>query len=185
MSNPSVREVVDALNGKVLFGEHLLEGIVGSFSVGAMQLRNYLTNIGPDNLVITPGDRADIILGVLQANKSASYPRMVGIVLTGGLLPEESIIKLIEGLDDIIPIISVEENTFKAANKIGRINCKIRPGDQTKIQLSLETFYKHIDADLLIQKVTSFTSKGITPKMFQYNLLKKAKNDRKHIVLPE
>jgi phosphate acetyltransferase len=177
--------VVDALNGKVLFGEHLLEGIVGSFSVGAMQLRNYLTNIGPDNLVITPGDRADIILGVLQAHKSASYPRMVGIVLTGGLLPEESIIRLIEGLDDIIPIISVEENTFKAANKIGRINCKIRPGDQTKIQLSLETFYKHIDADLLIQKVTNFTSKGITPKMFQYNLLKKAKNVRKHIVLPE
>lgn len=185
LSNPSVREVVDALNGKVLFGEHLLEGIVGSFSVGAMQLRNYLTNIGPDNLVITPGDRADIILGVLQAHKSASYPRMVGIVLTGGLLPEESIIRLIEGLDDIIPIISVEENTFKAANKIGRINCKIRPGDQTKIQLSLETFYKHIDADLLIQNVTNFTSKGITPKMFQYNLLKKAKNVRKHIVLPE
>lgn len=185
LSNPSVREVVDALNGKVLFGEHLLDGIVGSFSVGAMQLRNYLTNIGPDNLVITPGDRADIILGVLQAHKSASYPRMVGIVLTGGLLPEESIIKLIEGLDDIIPIISVEENTFKAANKIGRINCKIRPGDQTKIQLSLETFYKHIDADLLIQNVTNFTSKGITPKMFQYNLLKKAKKVRKHIVLPE
>jgi phosphate acetyltransferase len=49
----------------------------------------------------------------------------------------------------------------------------------------LETFYKHIDADLLIQKVTNFTSKGITPKMFQYNLLKKAKNVRKHIVLPE
>lgn len=185
LSNPSVREVVDALNGNVLFGEHLLDGIVGSFSVGAMQLRNYLTNIGPDNLVITPGDRADIILGVLQAHKSASYPRMVGIVLTGKLLPEDSIIKLIEGLDDIIPIISVEENTFKAANKIGRINCKIRPGDQTKIQLSLETFYKHIDADLLIQNVTNFTSKGITPKMFQYNLLKKAKKVRKHIVLPE
>ena len=185
LSNPSVREVVDAINGKVLFGEHLLDGIVGSFSVGAMQLRNYLTNIGPDNLVITPGDRADIILGVLQAHKSASYPRMVGIVLTGGLLPEESIIRLIKGLDDIIPIISVEENTFKAANKIGRINCKIRPGDQIKIQLSLETFHKHIDADLLIQNVTNFTSKGITPKMFQYNLLKKAKKVRKHIVLPE
>lgn len=185
LSNPSVREVVDSLNGKVLFGEHLLDGIVGSFSVGAMQLRNYLNHIHPDNLVITPGDRADIILGVLQAHKSANYPRMVGIVLTGGLVPEDSIIKLIEGLDDIIPIISVEENTFKAANKIGRINCKIRPTDQTKIQLSIETFYKHIDADLLIKKVTNFTSKGITPKMFQYNLLKKAKKVRKHIVLPE
>ncbi len=185
LSNPSVREVVEALNGKVLFGEHLLDGIVGSFSVGAMQLHNYLTHIGQNNLVITPGDRADIILGVLQAHKSASYPRMVGIILTGGLIPEESILKLIEGLDDIIPIISVEENTFKAANKIGRINCKIRPDETTKIQLSLETFYKYVDSDLLIENVTNFTSKGITPKMFQYNLLKKARKVRKHIVLPE
>jgi|688.fasta_scaffold00047_63 phosphate acetyltransferase len=185
LSNPSVREVVEALNGKVLFGEHLLDGIVGSFSVGAMQLHNYLTHIGQNNLVITPGDRADIIIGVLQAHKSASYPRMVGIILTGGLIPEESILKLIEGLDDIIPIISVEENTFKAANKIGRINCKIRPDDTTKIQLSLETFYKYVDSDLLIENVTNFTSKGITPKMFQYNLLKKARKVRKHIVLPE
>lgn len=185
LSNPSVREVVEALNGKVLFGEHLLDGIVGSFSVGAMQLHNYLTHIGQNNLVITPGDRADIILGVLQAHKSASYPRMVGIILTGGLIPEESILRLIEGLDDIIPIISVEENTFKAANKIGRINCKIRPDETTKIQLSLETFYKYVDSDLLIENVTNFTSKGITPKMFQYNLLKKARKVRKHIVLPE
>lgn len=185
LSNPSVREVVEALNGKVLFGEHLLDGIVGSFSVGAMQLHNYLTHIGQNNLVITPGDRADIIIGVLQAHKSASYPRMVGIILTGGLIPEESILKLIEGLDDIIPIISVEENTFKAANKIGRINCKIRPDETTKIQLSLETFYKYVDSDLLIENVTNFTSKGITPKMFQYNLLKKARKVRKHIVLPE
>lgn len=185
LSNPSVREVVEALNGKVLFGENLLEGIVGSFSVGAMQLHNYLTHIGQNNLVITPGDRADIIIGVLQAHKSASYPRMVGIVLTGGLIPEESILRLIEGLEDIIPIISVEENTFKAANKIGRINCKIRPGDTTKIQISLETFYKYVDSDLLIENVTNFTSKGITPKMFQYNLLKKARKVRKHIVLPE
>jgi phosphate acetyltransferase len=185
LSNPSVREVVEALNGKVLFGEHLLDGIVGSFSVGAMQLHNYLTHIGQNNLVITPGDRADIIIGVLQAHKSASYPRMVGIVLTGGLVPEESILKLIDGLDGIIPIISVAENTFKTANKIGRINCKIRPDDEVKIQLSLQTFYNHIDSDLLIQNVTNFTSKGITPKMFQYNLLKKAKSIRKHIVLPE
>lgn len=185
LSNPSVREVVEALNGKVLFGEHLLDGIVGSFSVGAMQLHNYLTHIGQNNLVITPGDRADIIIGVLQAHKSNSYPRMVGIVLTGGLVPEESILKLIDGLDGIIPIISVAENTFKTANKIGRINCKIRPDDEVKIQLSLQTFYNHIDSDLLIQNVTNFTSKGITPKMFQYNLLKKAKSIRKHIVLPE
>jgi phosphate acetyltransferase len=185
LSNPSVREVVEALNGKVLFGEHLLDGIVGSFSVGAMQLHNYLTHIGQNNLVITPGDRADIIIGVLQAHKSASYPRMVGIVLTGGLVPEESILKLIDGLDGIIPIISVAENTFKTANKIGRINCKIRPDDEVKIQISLQTFYNHIDSDLLIQNVTNFTSKGITPKMFQYNLLKKAKSIRKHIVLPE
>jgi phosphate acetyltransferase len=48
--------------------------------------------------VITPGDRADIILGALQANESLNYPTISGIVLTGNILPEISILKLIEGL---------------------------------------------------------------------------------------
>ncbi len=185
LGNPSVREIVEALDGKLLFGERYLEKQVAHFGVGAMQLRNYLTHLEEDTLVITPGDRADIILGALQANISANYPSISGIALTGGLLPEDSIIKLIEGLSDIVPIFSVQEGTFAATNLIGAIQSQIYAGNALKINISLKDFSTFVPEDELAERLVTFRAEGITPRMFQYNLLKKARSDRKRIVLPE
>ncbi len=185
LGNPSVREIVAALEGKLLFGERYLEKQVASYAVGAMQLRNYLTHLEEDTLVITPGDRADIILGALQANISANYPAISGICLTGGLLPEESIIKLIEGLSEIVPIFSVQEGTFSATNRIGAIQSRIYAGNALKINVSLKDFSTYVPEDALAERLITFQAEGITPRMFQYNLLKKAQSDRKRIVLPE
>jgi phosphate acetyltransferase len=156
-----------------------------SFSVGAMQLRNYLTHLKENGLVITPGDRADIILGALQANISANYPSISGIVLTGGLIPEDSIIKLIEGLSDVVPIISVKEGTFSVANRIGAIKSQIYAQNTQKILTSIKDFEKHVQVEALVERLITFETNGITPRMFQYNLLQKAKSNKKHIVLPE
>tara|TARA_R110002051_G_scaffold81617_1_gene145689 strand:+ start:19915 stop:22008 length:2094 start_codon:yes stop_codon:yes gene_type:complete len=185
LGSPTLKEIALELDAKVLFGEDYINNQVGSFSVGAMQLRNYLTHLKSDSLVITPGDRADIILGALQANISTNYPNLSGIVLTGGLLPEDSIIKLIEGLSDIIPILSVARGTYFVTNKIGTIRPRIYAENKEKILTSIQEFEKHIPTKKLAEKLITFKAKGITPRMFQYNLLQKAKSSKKHIVLPE
>jgi len=185
LANASIKEIVEELDGKVLFGESYINNQAGYFSVGAMELRNYLTHLKENGLVITPGDRADIILGALQANISANYPSISGIVLTGGLLPEDSIIKLIEGLSDIVPIISVKERTFSVANSIGAIKSQIYAQNTQKIRTSIKDFEKHVQAEALVERLITFETNGITPRMFQYDLLKKAKSIKKHIVLPE
>lgn len=183
--NPSIKEIVETLDGKILFGENYINNQAGAFSVGAMQLRNYLTFLREDSLVITPGDRADIILGALQANVSANYPTISGIILTGGLMPEESIIKLIEGLSDVVPIISVAGGTFSITNRIGAIKSQIYAENKQKITTSIQDFEKYVTIDELAERLITFKAKGITPRMFQYQLLKKAQGNRKHIVLPE
>ncbi|WP_413998216.1 phosphate acetyltransferase [Flavobacterium sp. W1B] len=185
LSNPTIKEIVEELHAKVLFGEEFLNNEIGNFSVGAMQLCNYLLHLKENALVITPGDRADIILGALQANESANYPTISGIILTGNILPEESILKLIEGLTSVVPIISVEGGTYGITNKIGNIKSKIYADNKQKIETSINTFEKYVDLDNLSQKLSSFEVEGMTPKMFQYNLVKRAKQQRKHIVLPE
>lgn len=185
LSNPSIKEIVDELNAKVLFGEESLHNQAASFSVGAMQLRNYLTHLQENGLVITPGDRADLILGALQANISENYPAVSGIVLTGGLVPEPTIISLIEGLSEVVPIISVQEGTFSVANRIGMIKSQIYAGNTQKITTSINDFENFVKVEALIERLITFKSKGVTPRMFQYNLLKKAKSNQKHIVLPE
>ena len=97
-------EIVDAVKGKVLFGENHLTNLVEASIVGAMQLHNCLTRLSKNTLIVTPGDRGDIIIGALQANISRNYAKIAGIVLTGGLLPEPTIMRLIEGLDTVLPL---------------------------------------------------------------------------------
>ncbi len=185
LNNTTIQEIVNELDAKVLFGEAYLNNQISSFSVGAMQLRNYLNHLKEDGLVITPGDRADIILGALQANESVNYPSISGIVLTGNIIPEDTILKLIEGLSPVVPVIAVKEGTYVIANKIGDIKPKIYANNTQKIQTSIDTFEKYVDLERLTDKFIKFEVEGMTPKMFQYNLVKRAKKHRKHIVLPE
>ncbi len=182
---PSIKEIIDVLDGKILFGEPYINNQAGSFSVGAMQLPNYLKHLKENGLVITPGDRADIILGALQAHISDNYPSISGILLTGGLIPEDSIIKLIEGLSEIVPIISVTGGTYSVTNSIGNIKSQIYAENTQKITSSIQDFDKYVDVDALIERLITFKTNGITPRMFRYNLLNQAKSIKKHIVLPE
>jgi phosphate acetyltransferase len=185
LANPSIKEIVDTLDAKILFGEAFINNQAGNFSVGAMQLRNYLIHLKENALVITPGDRADIILGALQANISQNYPSISGIVLTGGIMPEESILKLIEGLSDVVPIILVNGGTFSVTNSLGNIKSQIYAENTEKITTSIKEFEKYVNVEALVERLITFKSKGITPRMFQYNLFQKAKSNKKHIVLPE
>ncbi|WP_298341991.1 phosphate acetyltransferase [uncultured Algibacter sp.] len=185
LASPTIKEIVKNLKGRFLFGEDMINNQSENFSVGAMQLRNYLTHLKENALVITPGDRADIILGALQANISKNYPKISGIILTGGLVPEDSIMKLIEGLSSVVPIISVNQGTFHVTNKIGKIRSRIYAENTEKIETSIATFEKHVDTDKLSNDLITFESGIFTPRMFQYNLLQRALKDKKHIVLPE
>lgn len=185
LASPTIKEIVKNLDGNILFGEDLINNQSENFSVGAMQLRNYLTHLKENALVITPGDRADIILGALQAHISKNYPKISGIVLTGGLIPEDSILKLIEGLSSVVPIISAKQGTFAVTNIIGKIRSKIYAENTEKIETSIATFEKHVDTDKLSEDLVTFRSDIFTPRMFQYNLLQRALSNKKHIVLPE
>ncbi|WP_299557015.1 phosphate acetyltransferase [Seonamhaeicola sp.] len=185
LASPTLKEIVRALDAKVLFGKDMINNQVENFGVGTMQLRNYLTKLRDGSLVITSGDRADIILGALQANISKNYPKISGIVLTGGLLPEESILKLIEGLSSVVPVISTSGGTFSVANAIGKVKSRIYAENSEKIRTSISTFEKHVDTDKLAERLITFQSDIFTPRMFQYNLLQSALKDKKHIVLPE
>lgn len=185
LSHPTVHEILESLDGKVLFGKENLDNQTGSFGVGAMQLHNYLNHLRDNSLVITPGDRSDIILGALQANLSDNYPAISGIVLTGGILPEPSILKLLEGFETHVPIISVQQGTFETTNSVGNIKSKIYAKSKQKIATSIALFNTHINGELLLERLKTFEPRSITPRMFQYNLLQRAKAHKKHIVLPE
>ncbi len=186
LNNPTIKEFLMEIEGKVLFGEEFLNNTTGDIKVGAMQLSHFLHHLGDDSVVVTPADRSDILLGTLQANISSNYPSIAGIILTGGMELNSSIIKLIEGLEKIVPILWVKDGTFSVASRLGAVRSHIYAENVDKIKMSISMFEKHVDVASLNEKLVSYKgSEALTPRMFQYNLLKKAKEIRKHIVLPE
>ncbi|SEF45807.1 phosphate acetyltransferase [Algoriphagus boritolerans] len=185
LSNPTMEEIRDAMGAKVFFGENLLTNRVDHVIVGAMQLRNFLQRVKNNTLVITPGDRGDIIIGALQANISKNFGKIAGLVLSGGMLPEDSIVQLVEGLETVVPILQVEEATFEVVTKINDIKARISADDKEKIAIGIGLFEQAVDEKALTAKLVGFHSDVLTPRMFQYQLVKRAKSNKKHIVLPE
>lgn len=185
LQSPTMKEITLALKGKVLFGEELLTNQVDHFITGAMMLPNFLKHIKENVLIVTPGDRGDVIVGSLQANLSANYPKVAGIVLSGGSVPDEPVTRLIEGLQTVIPIISVKTGTFETTKAIGAIHSTIGKDNKKKIVLAIDVFEKYVDLKVLDDKIITFKYQGITPHMFQYQLMKWAKSQKKRIVLPE
>jgi phosphate acetyltransferase len=185
LSNPTMEEIRQSLEAKILFGENLLTNRVDHSIVGAMQLHNFLNRLQNNTLVVTPGDRGDLIIGALQANISKSFGKVAGLILTGGMLPEPSIVKLIEGLETVLPILQVDEGTFNVVTKVNQIRARIAADDHEKIALAIRLFDTWVDEEALTQKIVSFHSETLTPRMFQFQLVKRAKEHQKHIVLPE
>jgi phosphate acetyltransferase len=185
LANPTVGEIAKLLNAKVLYGHQQLDRHVYSYTVAAMQLRNFLERTTDGTLIITPGDRADVIVACLASMMSVSMPKVAGIMLTGGLTPEGPIRTLIEGLPQIMPILSVQQDTFPAARTADNIHAGIAPENKRKIARALEVFEKNVDTEQLSRKIIETQITIVTPKMFEYGLIHRAKAHKQHIVLPE
>jgi phosphate acetyltransferase len=185
LGRPTVGEIAQIIGAEVLYGQEQLNRHVHNFSVAAMQLHNFLTRIERGSLIITPGDRADIIVACLAVVSSTSVENISGILLTGGLKPQKAIWSLIRGFPRMVPILSVKENTFPTATRVNKIHATIAPGNHRKITQAIAVFEKNIDVEELGEKIIATRTSIVTPKMFEYELLQRAKANKQRIVLPE
>ncbi len=187
LSDPSMEEIIEALDGQWFTGpKDRLQRYVRDLKVAAMGPGNFLNHLEKDDLIITPGDRPDIIFAALGAIASKNYPSPVGILLTGDLMPETSIIRLLEGLDELaIPIYSVAQDTYRAAMIATSVKGTIRPHNERKIAQALGLFENHVNISALEEKIRLTPSTILSPLMFEYSLFQQARQKRQHIVLPE
>jgi phosphate acetyltransferase len=185
LSSPTLREVAGQLNAKVLFGEKHLDNLATGFQSVAMLLNNYLKVMKEGSVAITPADRIDIIMGALEANRSKNFPHLSGMILTGGFDPPDTVMKMLAGLPNIFPVLSVDTYTFQTSVNAGNIVSTITAASERKINIALALFEKHFDLEGFSEQVLSDQPTVMTPKMFIYNLQKIAGQKRKRIVLPE
>lgn len=186
LGRPTVADVRKWLGARVLYGEQRLDNLVSRYLVAAMQVGNFLEYLTQDSLVITPGDREDIVLASLASRWSSAYPEVAGIVLTGGIPLHQSVQRLLASwVGTPVPIIAADGHTFHTMQIMSQLYGKIEPGDTRKINTAIGHFEHYVDGAEIAKRVVERKSSKISPKMFEYNLLERAKSDKKRIVLPE
>jgi phosphate acetyltransferase len=185
LASPTMREVAEQLGGEILFGADQLDTLARDYLVIAMRLDNYLEHLTENALLITPGDRSEVILSAQQAHRSNRYPQVAGIVLSGGIKPAPPVTRLLEGLKAVVPIISVQTDTYDTARRVSGVRSYITADNRPKIDLSLELFEEFLDTAELESRISSIQPRGMTPRMFLYTIVERAKEQKQHIVLPE
>ncbi len=185
LSAPTVAQITAALDGTVLLGDESgLARDALDFVFGGAMLPNLLNALTPGCLVVTPGDRADLVVGSLAAH-SAGTPPIAGVLLTLDERPGEEILTLAARLAPGTPVVSVAGGSFPTATELFTLEGKLNAATPRKAETALGLFERHVDTGALLERISVARSGRVTPMMFEHELLEQARSDRKRVVLPE
>ncbi|HEY8718583.1 phosphate acetyltransferase [Pengzhenrongella sp.] len=183
---PTVRALMEAVGGRLVVGdEELLSRESLDVQVGAMSFEHLLDRLSDGAVVIAPGDRSDILLGLLTAHAATGFPSLAGIILNGGYYPAGNVARLVESLGSRLPIMRTDLGTFRTASAAALTRGRLTTDSRRKIDTALALFEQHVDGTTLLAALDVPRSEVVTPLMFEYELLDRARADRQHIVLPE
>jgi phosphate acetyltransferase len=183
---PSIRSIMEATEATLLAGdEALLAREALGVVVAAMSMDNVLPRLIEGSVVVVPGDRTEVLLAVLMANSAGTFPSIAGIVLNGGFDLPEPIERLIAGLRSTLPIVKTHLGTYDTVLRITHSRGRLAADSQRKYDTALALFERYVDAELLLSRLDLSPRDVVTPLMFEYDLLERARAANKHIVLPE
>ncbi|WP_316782285.1 phosphate acetyltransferase [Streptomyces sasae] len=185
LSAPTVAQITHALGAKVLLGDDSgLARDALDFVFGGAMLPNFLGALTPGCLVVTPGDRADLVIGSLAAH-SAGTPPIAGVLLTLNERPTDEILTLAARLAPGTPVISVPGNSFPTAAQLFSLEGKLNAATPRKAETALGLFERYVDTAGLNKRVSAPSTGRLTPMMFEHKLLEQARSDKRRVVLPE
>jgi len=148
LGNPSVDLIREELHAQLLNTPATMNTLVDEVIVGAMGAHNAMQFFKRGVLLITPGDREDILLAVGAATMPQSEDKMAGIILTGGLRPSEAIVKALQTLP--LPVLLAKADSYEVASKVHNLTVKIRPNDAEKISLIRNLVAQNVDVKEII-----------------------------------
>ncbi|MGW4027843.1 phosphate acetyltransferase [Streptomyces sp. NPDC004838] len=185
LAAPTVSQITQALGGTVLLGDGSgLARDALDFVFGGAMLPTFLNALTPGCMVVTPGDRADLVVGALAAH-SAGTPPIAGVLLTLNERPSDEILTLASRLAPGTPVISVPGNSWPTATELFGLEGKLNASTPRKAETALGLFERHVDTGELLARLAVARSGRVTPMMFEHELLEQARADRRRIVLPE
>ncbi|WP_285114009.1 phosphate acetyltransferase [Leifsonia sp. fls2-241-R2A-40a] len=183
---PSIRSIMEETGATLLAGEEaLLTREALGVVVAGMSMNNVLPRLVDGAVVVVPGDRTEVLLAVLMANAAGTFPSIAGVVLSGGFDLPEPIQRLLAGLRSPLPIVRTGLDTYETVVRITHARGRLAADSQRKYDTALALFERHVDAAALLARLNVSRHDVVTPLMFEYDLIERARAAKKHIVLPE
>ncbi|HEX5540344.1 MAG TPA: phosphate acetyltransferase [Micromonospora sp.] len=185
VSAPTVAEVATAMGATLLSGdESALGRDVLDFVVGAAHVPTLLDHLTDGCLVITPGDRADLLVAACAAH-IAGQTSLAGLVFTLGEQPDARALRLVERLKTGLAVLSVPGDSYATVAASERIEARLSAANPRKVEAALGAFEAHVDTVELGRRLRVTRSARVTPLMFEYDLIDRARAHRRRLVLPE
>ncbi|MFD7918800.1 phosphate acetyltransferase [Streptomyces sp. NPDC059740] len=185
LAAPTVAQIAQRLGAQILLGDDSgLARDARDFVFGGAMLPTFLPALTPGCLVVTPGDRADLVIGAL-ASHSAGSPPIAGVLLTLDERPDADILALADRLAPGTPVLSVPGGSFPTAAELFTIEGRLTAASPRKAEVALGLFERHVDTAELTDRISVARSARVTPMMFEHELIERSRSGRRRVVLPE
>lgn len=185
VSAPTVAEVAAALGATLLAGDQAaLDRDVLDYVVGAAHVPTLLDHFTDGALVITPGDRDDLLVAAGAAHV-AGQVSLAGLVLTLGEQPDPRAMRLFEALNTGLAVLSVPSDSYDTVAASSRIEGRPSVANPRKVEAALGAFERCVDTVDLARRLRVSRSERVTPLMFENDLIDRARGQRRRLVLPE
>ncbi|HEY2948567.1 MAG TPA: phosphate acetyltransferase [Micromonosporaceae bacterium] len=183
---PTVAEVATALGATLVLGASpaALGRDVLDVVVGGATVPTFLDHVSDGCLVVTPGDRADLIVASVALHTSGQAA-IAGIVLTLGIPPDPRVAALVDRFEAELPMISVRLDSYDTVAALNGLEARLRAENPRKVDAALGAFESSVDTAELTARLDVARSDRVTPMMFEYELIESARANRRHVVLPE
>jgi len=183
---PSIDGILAAVDGRLIKGDPDRLGREAlTIVVAGMSMVNVLPRLTEESVVVIPADRTEVLLATLLADASGTFPRVAGIILNGPFPLPEPIVQLPDGFTSTVPIIATDLGTYDTAVRVMGARGRISPESRGRYDRALGLFQTHVDIAELTTQLGLAESRVVTPLMFEYGLIERARSDRRRIVLPE
>ena len=184
LSSPRTLDIAKHLDCEILNEGEINSRRVTSYTLSARTPANMVHHLKPGNLVITPGDRDDIILATCMA--ALNGVPLAGLLLTSGISPAASVMELCnKAVAGGLPVLLTGCDSYKTATQLDRMSNELPVDDNERVENVMNTVAERLSTEWFKNYCAGLAERRLSPPAFRYNLVQRAIAANKRVVLPE
>lgn len=172
------------LGATVLSEGKMRENRVMHLAIAAATVENMAHILKPDTMIFTSGDRSDVVVAICLA--FINGVNIAALVLTGGHLPGPNTMELCQRAIELgLPIFSTQTDSLRTSISLQNLSMEIPKDDFERQEIVEASMASFIDKSWIKELSFTIPTRRLSPAAFRFQLIEKAKQANRKIVLPE